>query len=366
MVVGGSGRVGGSVVKAMQEHGAEVTIGGRSRVKFHEAARRVGGSPSFFEIDKDRPSQLNNFDLVVNTAGPFQGKASTLNALLGEAIDSSVPYVDVCDDYCTSMRARSDYAKVAVEKGVPVILSSGCWPGVSSLMARTLVERMIKEKSLSRSQLSVDFSFFTAGSGNAGVTLLVATFLILAEKALQVRDGRRVSVEPMQEYISVDFGEKIGPRLIAPLNLLETASIADNLGVPNVRSLFGTAPNFWNSLLGLMAKLPRSLLENEDLMFKLSVFSMPVVRLVDKFAGAKNAMRVDVFETSNPTNSMRSVYGHEDLEPCVGECVAAFAALLLRGEVEPGVHFCEEAVVNDDTAELVLSAASINAFTKPT
>ena len=32
-------------------------------------------------------------------------------------------------------------------------------------------------------------------SGGAGVTLLVATFLILAEKALMVKNGRRIVVE---------------------------------------------------------------------------------------------------------------------------------------------------------------------------
>jgi hypothetical protein len=43
--------------------------------------------------------------------------------------------------------------------------------------------------------LTVDFSFFTAGSGGAGATLLVATFLILAEDALEVVDGRRKPVK---------------------------------------------------------------------------------------------------------------------------------------------------------------------------
>jgi len=75
-------------------------------------------------------------------------------------------------------------------------------PGVSSLMAKQLMRKVLKEvPSLKPEDLSVDFSFFTAGSGGAGVTLLVATFLILAEEALTIVNGRRrpVKVRPKNQ-----------------------------------------------------------------------------------------------------------------------------------------------------------------------
>ena len=120
------------------------------------------------------------------------------------------------------------------------------------------------------------------------MTLLVATFLILAEEALTVVKGRRIAVQPMKDYRRVNFGAVVGDRDVAHLNLLETASVHDILKVGSTLSLFGTAPDFWNALLGLMAQLPPSLLANEDLMRKLSVFSIPIVRVVDFFAGATN------------------------------------------------------------------------------
>lgn len=78
---------------------------------------------------------------------------------------------------------------------------------------------------LTPSDLTVNFSFFTAGSGGAGATLLVATFLILAEQALQIINGRRTPTPPMRQYSTVNFGPIVGDKDVAHLNLLETASV---------------------------------------------------------------------------------------------------------------------------------------------
>lgn len=167
----------------------------------------------------------------------------------------------------------------------------------------------------------------------------------------------------MKDYSRVNFGPIIGDRDVAPLNLLETASVHDILGVGSTRSFFGTAPDFWNALLGLMAQLPPSILANEDLMRKLSVFSMPIVRLVDSFAGATNSMRCDVTSDKEPRLRATAIYAHENLEPCVGECVVAFACAVLSGAVAPGIWFPEEAVNAGSDAAAVLNLASIGAHT---
>ena len=105
------------------------------------------------------------------------------------------------------------------------------------------------------------------------------------------------------------------------------------------------APNFWNVLLGAMDQLPASLLTNEDVMRKLSVFSIPIVRVVDAFAGTTKTMRCDVTCAKLPPDlQATTLYAHENLEPCVGECVTAFAAAVLSGNVDLGIWFPEEAV----------------------
>lgn len=93
-------------------------------------------------------------------------------------------------------------------------------------MAKQLTQSVLaKRPQLTPADLTVDFSFFTAGSGGAGSTLLVATFLILAEESLMIVNGRRRSIKAMKEYSSVNFGKIVGNKDVAHLNLLEAASV---------------------------------------------------------------------------------------------------------------------------------------------
>ncbi len=93
-------------------------------------------------------------------------------------------------------------------------------------MAKQLTRSVLKKRpELSAEDLTVDFSFFTSGSGGAGATLLVATFLILAEKSLTIVNGRRREVEAMKDYSRVNFGGIVGDKDVAHLNLLEAASV---------------------------------------------------------------------------------------------------------------------------------------------
>jgi len=302
--------------------------------------------------------------LVVHTAGPFQGKVLSPNGIIAACVENGVGYIDVCDDYCTATAAKTKYSAKAIENKVPCILSTGCWPGVSSLMAKQLTRSVLKKRpELSAEDLTVDFSFFTSGSGGAGATLLVATFLILAEKSLTIVNGRRREVEAMKDYSRVNFGGIVGDKDVAHLNLLEAASVHEVLGIGNVKTLFGTAPGFWNVLLGAMAQLPSSLLSNEPIMEKLALFSLPIVRIVDFFAGATNAMRVDVSSNKDPSVQEMALYAHENLEPCVGECVTAFCAALLGDRVTPGVWFPEEAIVTEEDVSSVLGLSSVGAHT---
>jgi saccharopine dehydrogenase-like NADP-dependent oxidoreductase len=239
LVVGGSGRVGGSVVTQLIKRGGKVTVGATRQETFEASrARWMEVFPElspqlqqvdFVAVNREDASSVSpkGYDLVVHTAGPFQGKIKTPNGIIEACVESKVPYIDVCDDYCTAMAAKAKYAEKAKEgDGVACIVSTGCWPGVSSLMAKQLVDKALKSNaSLTPADINVDFGFFTAGSGGAGSTLLVATFLILAEEALTVVKGRRTPIKAMKDYSTVNFGPIVGDKPIAHLNLLETASV---------------------------------------------------------------------------------------------------------------------------------------------
>ena len=96
-----------------------------------------------------------------------------------------------------------------------------------------------------------------------------------------------------------------------------------------------------------------------------SVFSLPIIRAVDRLVGATNAMRVDAWggggtggkeEAGGEMTHVRFSVTHDDLEQCVGLATAAFAIELMHpsdadadaaatatasseSPIDPGVYF---------------------------
>ena len=359
LVVGGSGRVGGSAVRALVKRDVRVDVAGRSAENWQSYLQRArgvdadfaarSGQVGFRQFDftdaMQRASVLPGYDLVVNTAGPFQGLSSP--DLLEACLTLGIQYVDVCDDIALSRVARSTKFQVlAKEHKASAIISAGIWPGISSLLAQSLIERVVTEEG--ETPKSVKFNFFTAGSGGAGETILTATFLLLGEDVLVYNDGEPTYLKTATDALTRDFGPfpGLGPRSVARLNLIECESCFKNQKskFPNlsVETRFGTAPAFWNSLFQAMAQLvPQSVLRDRAAMRVLALVSLPAVRLVDSFVGSANGIQVEVQTTSGSTHS--ALLSHADLEDEVGQCLADFAvALLSHDSGQAGIWFPEE------------------------
>lgn len=371
VVIGGSGRVGGSTVRALRRlagPGAEIVVGGRSKSNFLSSVKRwrtlASGTEdydysdiAFCELDLgdtgSLASALSGCDLVVHTAGPFQRKNTP--EVLEAAIEAKVPYVDVCDDARLAVMAKGLHQK-AQEAGVPATISAGIWPGVDQLMAVQACDMLGGPSEVA----SIDFSAYTAGTGNAGTTILSATFLILCEKVLGFKDGKQVFHEPASGFKKVDFGDSIGEKTVFRMNLIESFTCNQVLGIPNISTFFGTSPEPWNYLLKGMTRLPQSIMGNRDMMQAFAEFSEPLVRITDKLVGATNAMRMEAVAKDGRKAVVR--YAHEDLEVCVGIATAAFAMATLRGDVPAGVWFPEEAFEDKSKRIRLFGEATRGAF----
>lgn len=251
---------------------------------------------------------------ITRIPGPFQRRKAP--EVLKAALQLRTPYVDVCDDIDLSQVAKG-YHEEAKRAGVPMLISTGVWPGISSLMAVDVAEALGGPAETD----SIDFQFYTAGSGGAGTTILrsgllslywgalkasmgqfdydsirgcisphtphprpfthSATFLILSESVLAFVNGQERRYAPASDFRTVDFGPGVGPRQIFRMNLLEAYSCFRCLGVPNCATSFGTAPDFWNYLLKGMTFLPKALLRDRAAMQVLARVSEPLVRVVD-------------------------------------------------------------------------------------
>lgn len=139
---------------------------------------------------------------------------------------------------------------------------------------------------------NVTFSFFTAGSGGAGPTILTATFLILGEDVITYVAGKRILRKSATDGRLADFGRDIGAREVVRLSLIECESCYQS-GIDTVETFFGTAPPFWNTLFGVMARvIPQKVLQNRILMKLLADVSLPMVRLVDSLVGSTNGTHI--------------------------------------------------------------------------
>ena len=217
---------------------------------------------------------IRGADLVIHTAGPFQGRMAP--QVLDAALECGCPYVDVCDETELVRDVKGpEYDGRAREVGVPCVVSAGIWPGVSAMMAREAEDR------LGSSLVDAHYSFYTAGTGNAGPTIVSATFLLLCTPVLIYVRGKRMELEPWSGEKDVDFGKGAGIRKVRLLDCPDVYSVHEAMSIPNVSSRFCTAPEVWNLLFGFSKSvMPPSLLANRDAMQALALFSEPIVRWV--------------------------------------------------------------------------------------
>ncbi|CAI0450212.1 unnamed protein product [Linum tenue] len=342
LVLGGTGRVGGSTAVALSKLSPHLSIavGGRNREKGAAMVATLGRNSSFVEVDFENAESLkaalDGVDLVVHAAGPFQQTEKC--PVLEAAIETKTAYLDVCDDTNYALRAKT-FKDKAVAAGIPAITTGGIYPGVSNLMAAELVRVATSESEREPERLR--FYYYTAGSGGAGPTILATSFLLLGEDVIAYNKGEKVKLKPFSGMINIDFGKGIGSRDVYLLNLPEVHSAHEILGIPTVSARFGTAPFFWNWGMEIMTNLlPQEFLKDRSKVGEMVQLFDPLVRTVDGFAGERVAMRIDLKCTDG--RDTVGLFSHKSLSQCVGTATAAFALAILEGSTQPGVWFPEE------------------------
>lgn len=359
LVLGGTGRVGGSTATALSKFCPDlrIVIGGRNREKGAAMVGQLGRNSEFTEVNIEDVDSLGaalkDVDLVVHAAGPFQQAAKC--TVLEAAIETKTAYVDVCDDTSYALRAKS-FKDKALAANIPAITTGGIYPGVSNVMAAELVRAAITESKGKPERLR--FYYYTAGSGGAGPTILATSFLLLGEEVVAYNKGEKIKLKPYSGMVNIDFGKGIGKRDVYLLNLPEVRSAHDVLGIPTVSARFGTAPFFWNWGMSAMTNLlsPEFLKDRTKVQQLVQLFD-PLVRAVDGIAGERVSMRVDL-ECTDGRNTL-GLFSHRKLSVSVGNATAAFALAVLEGSTQPGVWFPEEPEgIAIEARELLLNRAT--------
>ena len=363
--VGGTGRVGAASAAALVANDpsvAKVVLAGRSDAAAAEAMERhpsLRGVAEFAKLDladaSSVASAIAGADLVVHSAGPFQGGGDKC-AVMDAAIAAGVPYLDVCDDADYARSAKSRHA-AALAAGVPCITTAGVYPGVSNVMAADMIAANRLAGGDADAEVEyVLYSYFCAGSGGVGDTILATSYMLCGEDVESWENGKVVTSRPATQRKVVDFGKKCGKREVFMYNLPETRSAREVFGAETVKTRFGTSPGVWNLAMSMMsAVVPKEALLNRETAATLAKLTAPLVRLVDKVVGERTAMRVDVKLKNGKLAG--GIFNHPKLKEAVGNGTAAFASAILRGETKPGVWYPEEPEAVADRAALLAAAS---------
>nr|XP_029122666.1 uncharacterized protein LOC105052454 isoform X1 [Elaeis guineensis] len=386
LILGGTGRVGGSTATALSKlcPSLQILIAGRNRERGAELVSTLGENFEFVELNinnaKMMEAALEGVDLVFHAAGPFQRaeKCTVLEA----AISTKTAYVDVCDDTDYARRAKC-FHKKAVAAGIPAITTGGIYPGVSNVMAAELVRSAKSENAGEPERLR--FYYYTGGSGGAGPTILATSFLLLGEDVIAYNKGEKIKLKPYSGGLNIDFGKGIGKRDVYLLNLPEVRSAHEILGIPTVSARFGTSPFFWNWGMEAIANfIPADILRDKSKVQRLVQLFDPFVRAIDGIAGQRVSIRVSSYskckifgrececilllgrrsvcffsarivrklskliyivqvdlECSNGRSAL-GLFTHKNLSVSVGYATAAFVLSVLEGSTQHGVWFPEE------------------------
>lgn len=374
LIIGGTGRVGSSTAAALMKSfpKLKVVVGSRDESSYQAAlARRPELKDAGFQaVDimnaESVKKALAGHQLVIHAAGPFQ-QSKNFN-VIEQAIAARVPYVDVCDDMHYAEALKAKFSGAAAAAGVPAIISAGIYPGTSNVMAAHILSIARKEYDQDwkykepapgegEDAKLLRYSYYTAGSGGAGPTILETSFLLAGEPVIIYKEGVRTELPPISNRREVDFGPGIGRKGVYLYNLPECESAYKHMKVPGVSARFGTDPFFWNWAMWLTARLvPRSFLNNREWVKAFAKLSDPLVRTVDKFAGEAVAMKIEIDFQGDKNSS--GIFVHRKLSSSMGYSVGAFAQAVLKGQTQPGVWYPEEPEALADRREFLRFAAT--------
>jgi saccharopine dehydrogenase-like NADP-dependent oxidoreductase len=251
-------------------------------------------------------------------------------------------YVDVSDplDYLEASLQLSDKATAT-----SALLAAGAFPGMSNVLAMEAAHH------LNSTVKNLFFNYFTSGLGGSGDVNLYITNLGFGEPMAQYENGKLRLYKALSGRLlgKVSFflesdkaKERIGVQTVFSWPFSEAATVPRELNIVGDSSAaMGTAPDFWNAMLGVLVSLvPRPWWRSKTFSKFLADFSQPLVKVTDSLIGREtHGMRVDVTGTDGSAVSI--VQAHDSFRRCVGQSCAEFALDLMR-HPHPGVQLPEQ------------------------
>ncbi len=338
LIIGGSGRIGRCVAADLLHH-TDVSItltGRRSQAAFKLQPHQQYQSLQLADQVRVR-EVISSHDLVIHCAGPFRTRDFNV---LSQCIEQGTAYIDIADspDYVGEALTFSDTAKAA---GVTCIVSTGVFPGISNSMMRQGIEQLDQAD-------EVHLSYLVAGSGGAGVTVMRTTFIELQTPFEAKVNGQWVKIQPYCDREILPFPEPYNQGAgVYWFNTVEALTLAKSFPQLNsVITKFGSLPDVYNRLTGLMTLLPTGWLKQRAMVEFLAQVSYAMTQVTDRFSGTGIAMRLAITgKYQEQSATYLATACHPDTAAAAGYGTGSIAQLVLSGDLSlPGVWPVEQAL----------------------
>ncbi|WP_327585114.1 saccharopine dehydrogenase NADP-binding domain-containing protein [Nonomuraea sp. NBC_00507] len=310
-IVGAYGAVGGAAARLLADHG--VRIGGRDGASARRFVRdELAGRGEACQVDAYDETSLARFcrgcRIVVNCAGPSY---LLLDRVARAALAAGADYVDAAgDDPAFALLALTGAA------GRRAVLSAGMLPGLTGLLPRHLA------RLAGGGPLRLDV--YTGGLDR--LTPAAAGDYLLAgghgEALAGWRDGGRVSraLTPARDVELPYF-----PGLVTayPFLSAEAERVARELGLQEAR--------WYNVLTGDRVLATASTVSS----------AADLTRVAELEMAGRTPYYVLLFQLSGPHSTHTLALRAADSYELSGAVVAHTALAMLRGAIEPGVHYAD-------------------------
>ncbi|MEO1400843.1 MAG: saccharopine dehydrogenase NADP-binding domain-containing protein [Cyanobacteria bacterium J06635_1] len=336
LILGGGGRIGRNVAADVLAHTeATLTLTGRRP----QVSLPVSERQHYQVLDLGNPKAVRTaiaaHDLTIHCAGPFRQRD---HQVLECCLDQGKPYLDVADspDY---VRQALTYRDAAIATGTTCVVGTGVFPGISNSLVRQGIEQFDRAE-------TVHLSYLVAGSGGAGVTVMRTTFIELQTPFQSKIDGAWQTIAPYsdREVLAFPAPYNVGAGVYW-FNTIEALTLPQSFPqVKTVITKFGSLPDYYNRLTGLMTKLPPGWLKQPIVVEALSKISYAMTQITDRFSGTGIAMRFAIAGIKDGAPKTYLVTAtHPDTAQVAGHGTGSLAQLILSGQVhKPGIWPVEQ------------------------
>lgn len=377
LLLGGTGQIGSAAAHhiLLRQPQSEVILVGRDEQKGQQVLANIQAEhphaivhfqkvTHIWETPDDAADTLQQLlqqhevDCVIHTAGPYAAR-TPIPLQLARECPTCRAYVDVADPlpYLEQSLLLSDTQR----SNTTALVAAGAFPGMSNVLGVEAVAHLDPERTLE----SLRFQYFTAGLGGSGPVNLFITnvgfgdpmtqydggvlrfFMDLSGSILGKVDFFLPKVPSHLEEANENIRRRVGTKQVFSWPFPEAATVptvlrdTDRNESPykafrwrriDSSAAMGTAPDIWNSMLGLLVQLvPRSWWRNERFSQFLADFSQPLVWATDQWLkwkdpfanGETHAMRIDAILDDHSGVSV--VQAHDSFRQCVAQSCAEFA-----------------------------------------